>query len=110
MKYGKPDIFNTDQGSQFTSDAFTDILVHNNIRISMDGRNRWRDNIFIERLWKTVKYEEVYLKAYESITHARKELEKFFDRYNIRRPHQGLNDRTPDEVYFCTLPKIRDAV
>jgi len=110
MKYGKPDIFNTDQGSQFTSDAFTDILVHNNIRISMDGRNRWRDNIFIERLWKTVKYEEVYLKAYESITHARKELEKFFDRYNTRRPHQGLNDRTPDEVYFCTLPKIRDAV
>ena len=110
MKYGKPDIFNTDQGSQFTSDAFTDILVHNNIRISMDGRNRWRDNIFIERLWKTVKYEEVYLKAYESITRARKELEKFFDRYNIRRPHQGLNDRTPDEVYFCTLPKIRDAV
>jgi len=110
LKYGKPDIFNTDQGSQFTSDAFTDILIHNNIRISMDGRNRWRDNIFIERLWKTVKYEEVYLKAYESITHARKELEKFFDRYNIRRPHQGLNDRTPDEVYFCTLPKIRDAV
>ncbi len=110
MKYGRPDIFNTDQGSQFTSDAFTDILLHNNIRISMDGRNRWRDNIFIERLWETVKYEEVYLKAYESITHARKELEKYFDRYNTRRPHQGLNHRTPDEVYFCTLPKIRDAV
>ena len=110
LRRGRLDIFNTDQGSQFTSDAFTDILIHNNIRISMDGRNRWRDNIFIERLWKTVKYEEVYLKAYESIAHARKELEKFFDRYNIRRPHQGLNDRTPDEAYFCTLPKIRDAV
>jgi len=110
MKYGKPDIFNTDQGSQFTSDAFTDILIHNNIKISMDGRNRWMDNIFIERLWKTVKYEEVYLKAYASITHAKKELVKFFDRYNTRRPHQGLNDRTPDEVYYCTLPKIRDAV
>jgi putative transposase len=110
MKYGKPDIFNTDQGSQFTADSFTAILKAHGIKISMDGRNRWRDNIFIERLWKTVKYEEVYLKAYESIPHARKELEKFFDRYNTRRPHQGLNDKTPDEAYFCTLPKIRDAV
>jgi putative transposase len=109
-KYGRPDIFNTDQGSQFTSLEFTDVLASNNIRISMDGRGRWRDNIFIERLWKTVKYHEVYLKAYESITHARKELAKFFDRYNARRPHQGLNDRTPDEVYFSTLPKEKDAV
>lgn len=108
--YGTPDIFNTDQGSQFTSDAFIQILKDHHIRISMDGRGRWRDNIFIERLWKTVKYSEVYLKAYESINHARKELTKFFERYNTRRPHQGLHDRTPDEVYFCTLPKIRDAV
>jgi putative transposase len=108
--YGTPDIFNTDQGSQFTSAAFIQILKDHHIRISMDGRGRWRDNIFIERLWKTVKYSEVYLKAYESINHARKELTKFFERYNTRRPHQGLNDRTPDEVYFCTLPKIRDAV
>ena len=76
----------------------------------MDGQGRWRDNIFIERLWKTVKYEEIYLKAYESISHAKKELTKFFDRYNTRRPHQGLNDRTPDEVYWGTLPKVRDAV
>jgi putative transposase len=108
--YGTPDIFNTDQGSQFTSLEFTNILTHNNIRISMDGQGRWRDNIFIERLWKTVKYHEVYLKAYESITHARKELTKFFERYNARRPHQGLNDRTPDEVYYGTLPVARDAV
>ena len=107
--YGRPDIFNTDQGSQFTSLDFTDILTTNNIRISMDGQGRWRDNVFIERLWKTVKYEEVYLKAYESISHARKELTKFFDRYNMRRPHQGLNDRTPDEVYWSTL-KMMDAV
>jgi len=76
----------------------------------MDGQGRWRDNIFIERPWKTVKYEEVYIKAYESITHARKELAKFFDRYNMRRPHQGLGDRTPDEAYLNTLPEVRDAV
>ena len=76
----------------------------------MDGSRRWRDNIFIERLWKTVKYHEVYLKAYESITHARKELTKFFERYNTRRPHQGLHDRTPDEVYYSTLPVARNAV
>ena len=110
MKYGKPGIFNTDQGRQFTSDAFTDILKNNNIRISMDGQGRWMDNKFIERLWKTVKYEEVYLKAYESISHAKKELTKFFARYNTRRPHQGLAERTPDEVYWDKLPRIKDAV
>ncbi len=110
LKYGTPDIFNTDQGSQFTSVEFTDILIKHNIKISMDGRNRWRDNIFIERLWKTVKYEEVYIKAYESISHAKKELKKFFERYNTWRPHQGLADRTPDEMYFRTLPKVKDAV
>jgi len=108
--YGRPDIFNTDQGSQFTSLDFTDILIDNNIKISMDGRGRWMDNIFIERLWRTVKYEEVYLKAYESITHAKKELTKFFERYNARRSHQGLDDRTPDEVYWATLPKAKEAV
>lgn len=110
QKYGTPDIFNTDQGSQFTSLDFTNILINHNIRISMDGQGRWRDNIFIERLWKTVKYEEVYLKAYESITHAKKELGKFFDRYNMRRRHQGLDERTPDEVYWSTLPRAKEAV
>ena len=108
--YGTPDIFNTDQGSQFTSLDFTNILIDHGIRVSMDGQGRWRDNVVIERLWKTVKYEEVYLKAYESITHAKKELAKFFDRYNMRRSHQGLDDRTPDEVYWSTLPGARDAV
>ena len=76
----------------------------------MGGNGRWSDNILIERLWKTVKYEEIYLKAYESISHAKKELAKFFDRYNTRRPHQGLNDRVPDDVYWSTLPKVKDAV
>lgn len=109
-KYGTPDIFNTDQGSQFTSDDFIQVLKDHHIKPSMDGQGRWRDNVFIERLWKTVKYQEVYLKAYESIAHAKKELAKFFDRYNARRPHQGLDDRTPDEVYWSTLPGARDAV
>jgi putative transposase len=108
--YGTPDIFNTDQGSQFTSLDFTNILIDHGIRVSMDGQGRWRDNVVIERLWKTVKYEEVYLKAYESITHAKKELAKFFDRYNMRRSHQGLDDRTPDEVYWSTLPKVKAVV
>jgi putative transposase len=108
--YGTPQIFNTDQGSQFTSDAFTQILKNHNIRISMDGRGRWMDNVFIERLWKSVKYEEVYLKAYSSIAEARKELAKYFDRYNKRRRHQGLDDMTPDVVYWNTVPKLKEAV
>ena len=109
LNHGTPDIFNTDQGSQFTSDEFTGVLNKRGIKISMDGAGRWRDNIFIERLWKTVKYEEIYLKAYESISHARKELRKYFERYNTRRPHQGLNDRIPDEVYMSSL-KLQDAI
>jgi len=108
--YGTPGIFNTDQGRQFTSLDFTNILINHNIRISMDGQGRWRDNILIERLWKKVKYQEVYLKAYESITHAKKELRKFFDRYNIWRRHQGLDERTPGDIYWSTLPKAKDAI
>lgn len=108
--YGTPQIFNTDQGSQFTSDAFTQILKNHNIRISMDGRGRWMDNVFIERLWKSVKYEEVYLKAYSSIAGARKEIAKYFERYNKRRRHQGLDDMTPDVVYWNTIPKLKEAV
>jgi putative transposase len=108
--YGTPQIFNTDQGSQFTSDAFIQILKNHNIMISMDGRGRWMDNVFIERLWKSVKYEEVYLKAYSSIAEARKELAKYFDRYNKKRRHQGLDDMTPDVVYWDTIPKLKEAV
>ena len=103
-QFGCPEIFNSDQGSQFTSEAFTSKLKEHGIRISMDGRGRWVDNVFIERLWKSVKYEEVYLKAYDSIAVARKELRKYFDFYNKRRRHQGLNKRFPDEVYWTTLP------
>ena len=103
-RYGRPEIFNTDQGSQFTSDDFTDLLKKHDIRISMDGRGRWRDNVFIERLWRSVKYEEVYLKAYESMTEARRGLGAYFIFYNERRHHQALDSRTPDDVYWKTLP------
>ena len=101
--YGAPEIFNTDQGSQFTSEGFTGVLLSHGISISMDGRGRWMDNVFIERLWRSVKYEEVYLKAYESIREARRELGAYFDFYNHRRRHQGLGDQTPDQVYWSTL-------
>ncbi len=105
-----PQIFNTDQGSQFTSDDFTNILKERGIKISMDGQGRWMDNVFIERLWKSVKYEDTYLKAYNSIAEVRKGLSAWFDRYNRQRRHQGLDDRTPDEVYWSTLPGARDAM
>jgi len=105
QKYGRPDIFNTDQGSQFTSDAFLGILEGHDIEISMDGRGRWRDNVFIERLWWSVKYQDVYLKAYGSIAQAREGLREYFEFYNGRRRHQSLDRRTPDDVYWSTLPQ-----
>ena len=100
--YGTPEIFNTDQGSQFTSEAFVGILSVRGIRISMDGKGRWMDNVFIERLWRSVKYEEVYLKGYSSIVEARRELGIYFEFYNRKRRHQGLDNRTPDEVYWAS--------
>ncbi len=103
-RHGTPAIFNTDQGSQFTSLAFTELLKSHGIAISMDGKGCWRDNVFIERLWKSVKYEEVYLRAYESVSNARQSLGRYFDFYNRRRPHSALDRRTPDTVYFQTLP------
>ena len=102
-RYDAPLVFNTDQGSQFTCEAFTGVLAGHGVRISMDGRGRWLDNVFIERLWRSVKHEEVYLKAYDNLTEARRELGAYFDFYNHRRRHQGLADRTPDEVYWSTL-------
>ncbi len=103
-RYGAPDIFNTDQGSQFTSEAFTGLLKDNGIRISMDGRGSWRDNVFIERLWRSVKYEEVYLRAYESVSEARVGLGRYFEFYNARRPHSSLGRMTPDQFYDKPLP------
>jgi putative transposase len=104
-KYGTPDIFNTDQGSQFTSDAFIGILESHDIDISMDGKGRWMDNVFIERLWWSVKYQDVYLKAYSSIAEVREGLKEYFEFYNCRRRHQSLDRRTPDDVYWSTLPQ-----
>ncbi len=96
---GRPDVFNTDQGSQFTSREFTQILQDHSVKISMDGRGRYQDNILVERLWRTVKYEEVYLKAYANGLEARRGLREYFRFYNHRRPHQALGYRTPAEVF-----------
>jgi putative transposase len=102
--YGRPEIFNTDQGSQFTSAAFTGLLLDNKIAISMDGRGSWRDNVFVERLWRSVKYEEVYLRAYDSVGDARASLGRYLIFYNALRPHSSLDARTPDDAYFNPLP------
>ena len=103
-RHGKPEIFNTDQGSQFTSAAFTGLLADNGIQISMDGKGAWRDNVFVERLWRSVKYEEVYLKAYDSVSEARQSIGCYLDFYNSRRPHSSLDGMTPDQAYFTPLP------
>lgn len=105
-RFGKPEIFNTDQGSQFTSREFTRLLIAADIRISMDGKGAWRDNVFVERLWKSVKYEEVYLRAYASVSEARTSIGRYLDFFNTRRPHQGLRRRTPDQAYFNALLPI----
>ena len=99
-RFGAPDIFNTDQGSQFTSMAFTSVLLREKIAISMDGRGAWRDNVFVERLWRSVKYEEVYLRAYGSVSDARASIGQYLTFYNGRRPHSSLDRKTPDHVYF----------
>ena len=103
-RHGKPDIFNTDQGSQFTGQAFTGVLIENGIAISMDGKGAWRDNVFVERLWRSVKYEEVYLKAYEGVSEARASIGRYLGFYNGRRPHSSLDGATPDQAYFTALP------
>ena len=102
-RYGSPEIFNTDQGAQFTSEAFTGTLKTANVAISMDGKGRWMDNVFVERLWRSVKYEEVYLKAYESIAEARAGIGAYLEFYNSERRHQGLKRQTPDQVYWGSV-------
>jgi putative transposase len=106
-KHGQPEIVNTDQGSQFTATVFTEAVLSRGISLSMDGKGAWRDNVFVERVWRSVKYEEVYLKAYESVGHARRSIGDYINLYNQRRPHSSLEDRTPDEAYFATLPAIK---
>jgi len=104
-RYGRPAIFNTDQGSQFTSAAFTGLLLENEIAVSMDGRGAWRDNVFVERLWRSVKHEEVYLRAYDSVGEARASLSRYFTFYNTKRPHSSLDARTPECFYYDHLPQ-----
>jgi putative transposase len=103
-KFGTPEIFNTDQGCQYTSERHIERLTERRIQISMDGQGRWRDNVLVERLWRTVKYEEVYLHAYANAKEAQRELTRYFAFYNTRRPHQALDGQTPDSVYFNSLP------
>lgn len=104
VKYGKPGIFNSDQGSQFSGTAFTGVLIREGIAISMDGKGAWRDNVFVERFWRSVKHEEVYLRAYDDVPEARESLGRYLSFYNGRRPHTALDRRTPDQAYFNQLP------
>ena len=108
-RHGRPSIFNTDQGSQFTSQEFTAVLLGAGIAISMDGKGAWRDNVFVERLWRSIKYEEIYLRAYESVGEARASIGRYLTLYNGRRPHSSLDRRTPDQAYFDRLPQTAAA-
>jgi len=108
-KYGAPGIMNTDQGSQFTGGDFIAVLQRNAIAISMDGKGCWRDNVFVERLWKTIKYEHVYLHAYETVSEARAKLATYLEFYNRRRPHTALDRHTPDDMYFSSVPLLHAA-
>jgi putative transposase len=106
-KYGTPEIVNTDQGSQFTAIEFTHVVLGKGCRLSMDGRGAWRDNVFVERLWRSVKYERVYLKAYDSVSAARADIADYLSWYNTHRAHSSLDRATPDEAYFAGLQKLK---
>jgi putative transposase len=106
-RYGTPEIVNTDQGSQFTAEVFTDAVLERGSKMSMDGRGAWRDNVFVERLWRTIKYEEIYLKAYDSVAEARSSIGRFIDWYNQGRPHSSVDKRPPMAAYQALLPALR---
>jgi putative transposase len=108
-RHGRPETFDTDQGSRFTSGAFTGVLTRNGIAISMDGKGAWRDNVFVERLWRPIKYEEAYLRAYDTVAEARASLGRYLSFHNTRRPHSGLDRQTPDRASFTRLPQIAAA-
>lgn len=108
-RWGTPEIVNTDQGSQFTAEEFTDVVLAAGCKLSMDGRGAWRDNVFVERLWRSVKYERVYLKAYDSVSAAKADIAEYFDWYNKERPHSSLDRDTPEQVYFNLLPQLAEA-
>ena len=108
-RYGAPEIVNTDQGSQFTAVEFTEVVLARGCKLSMDGRGAWRDNVFVERLWRSVKYERVYLKAYDSVSAARADIADYLDWYNTYRPHSSLDRVTPHEKYLAVLPQMKVA-
>ena len=109
VRYGAPELFNTDQGAQFTSEAFTGALKAHGVRISMDGKGRWLDNVYVERLWRSLKQEEVYRRAYDTVAEARKGIADYLRYFNEERPHQGLDNRTPDDVFYKRKPLNRAA-
>lgn len=109
MRHGTPDIVNTDQGSQFTAEEFTNVVLAKGCKLSMDGRGAWRDNVFVERFWRSVKYERVYLRAYDSVSAARSDIAQYIDGFNTKRPHSSLEDATPDEFYYAHLPQMKEA-
>jgi putative transposase len=108
-RHGVPEIVNTDQGSQFTAEEFTHAVLSRGVRLSMDGKGAWRDNVFVERLWRTIKYERVYLRAYDGVSTARADVAQFIDWYNTGRPHSSLGDQTPDQAYWALLPPMEAA-
>ena len=108
-RYGAPEIVNTDQGSQFTAEEFTRIVLARGCKLSMDGRGAWRDNVFVERLWRSVKYERVYLKAYDAVSAARADIADYLAWYNSHRPHSSLERLTPDEKYLAALAPMKMA-
>ena len=108
-RYGTPEIVNTDQGSQFTAEEFTDLVLAKGCKLSMDGRGAWRDNVFVERVWRSVKYERVYLKAYDSVSAARADIAEYMAWYNTGRPHSRLDRVTPEQAYLNLLPKLAEA-
>lgn len=109
LRHGTPEIVNTDQGSQFTATEFTDVVLAKGCKLSMDGRGAWRDNVFVERFWRSVKYERVYMRAYDSVSAARTDIGQYIEGFNVDRPHSSLQDATPDEFYFANLPKMGKA-
>ena len=108
-RFGKPEIVNTDQGSQFTAQHFVDAVLDNGVKLSMDGRGAWRDNVFVERVWRTIKYERVYLRAYDSVSEARRDMTQYIDWYNNERGHSSIDDKTPEQFYLSGLPTMKKA-
>ena len=108
-KFGTPEIVNTDQGSQFTASEFANTVLKQGAKLSMDGRGAWRDNVFVERLWRSVKYERVYLRAYDTVSQARADIAEYLDWYNTKRQHTSIEDRTPDQAYWSLLPAMQAA-